>query len=62
MILCAYHLVYPNICAAEDPKFETFHTKNILLNAGIHAWMAAQYQPHDNLIFPGEIRPHRNAL
>ena len=38
--------------AAEDPEFETFYTKNILLNEGIRAWMAAQDQPHENLIFP----------
>ncbi|KAI3800931.1 hypothetical protein L1987_29031 [Smallanthus sonchifolius] len=30
----------------EDPEFETFYTKNILLNEGIRAWMAAQDQPH----------------
>ncbi|KAM0931990.1 putative photosystem antenna protein [Dioscorea sansibarensis] len=36
----------------EDPEFETFYTKNILLNEGIRAWMAAQDQPHENLIFP----------
>ncbi|KAL5645183.1 hypothetical protein ACJX0J_001227 [Zea mays] len=29
----------------------TFYTKNILLNEGIRAWMAAQDQPHENLIF-----------
>ncbi|MCD7461355.1 hypothetical protein HAX54_045949 [Datura stramonium] len=42
------------IRAAEDPEFETFYTKNILLNEGIRAWMAAQDQPHENLIFPEE--------
>jgi hypothetical protein len=26
--------------AVEDPEFETFYTKNILVNEGIHAWMA----------------------
>ncbi|MCD7462141.1 hypothetical protein HAX54_047853 [Datura stramonium] len=44
------------IRAAEDPEFETFYTKNILLNEGIRAWMAAQDQPHENLIFPEEFR------
>ncbi|KAH9623951.1 hypothetical protein KSS87_012295 [Heliosperma pusillum] len=39
---------------SEDPEFETFYTKNILLNEGIRAWMAAQDQPHENLIFPEE--------
>ncbi|BAH92539.1 Os04g0238800 [Oryza sativa Japonica Group] len=43
------------IRAAEDPEFETFYTKNILLNEGIRAWMAAQDQPHENLIFPEEL-------
>ncbi|BAH95006.1 Os10g0566500 [Oryza sativa Japonica Group] len=43
------------IRAAEDPEFETFFTKNILLNEGIRAWMAAQDQPHENLIFPEEL-------
>ncbi|CAN4101845.1 unnamed protein product [Withania somnifera] len=40
----------PNL--PEDPEFETFYTKNILLNEGIRAWMAAQDRPHENLIFP----------
>ncbi|KAH0651767.1 hypothetical protein KY284_031679 [Solanum tuberosum] len=40
------------IRTVEDPEFETFYTKNILLNEGIHAWMAAQDQRHENLIFP----------
>ena len=26
--------------AAEDPEFETFYTKNILLNEGLRNWMA----------------------
>nr|GEW63126.1 photosystem II protein D2, chloroplastic [Tanacetum cinerariifolium] len=50
------------IRAAEDPEFETFYTKNILLNEGIRAWMAAQDQPHENLIFPEEVLPRGNAL
>jgi hypothetical protein len=33
--------VSQEIRAAEDPEFETFYTKNILLNEGIRAWMAA---------------------
>ncbi|CAN6483917.1 unnamed protein product [Victoria cruziana] len=41
----------------EDPEFVAFYTKNILLNEGIHAWMAAQDQPHENLIFPEEVLP-----
>jgi hypothetical protein len=37
-----YGFVSQEIRAAEDPEFETFYTKNILLNEGIRAWMAAQ--------------------
>ncbi|KAK2985109.1 hypothetical protein RJ640_022987 [Escallonia rubra] len=43
--LRAYDFVSQEIRAAEDPEFETFYTKNILLNEGIRAWMAAQDQP-----------------
>nr|GEV79135.1 photosystem II D2 protein, chloroplastic [Tanacetum cinerariifolium] len=31
------------------------------VNKGIHAWMAAQDQPHENLIFPEEVLPRGNA-
>ncbi|KAG6539946.1 hypothetical protein Mapa_018712 [Marchantia paleacea] len=58
--LRAYDFVSQEIRAAEDPEFETFYTKNILLNEGIRAWMAAQDQPHENLVFPEEVLP-RNA-
>jgi len=54
--------VSQEIRAAEDPEFETFYTKNILLNEVIRAWMAAQDQPHENLIFPEEVLPRGNAL
>ncbi|KAG5048681.1 hypothetical protein JHK85_009784 [Glycine max] len=54
--LRAYDFVSQEIRAAEDPEFETFYINNILLNEGIRAWMAAQDQPHENLIFPEE--PH----
>jgi photosystem II P680 reaction center D2 protein len=60
--LRAYDFVSQEIRAAEDHESETFYTKNILLNEGIHAWMAAQDQPHENLIFPEEVLPHGNAL
>ncbi|RZC68913.1 hypothetical protein C5167_032126 [Papaver somniferum] len=53
--LRAYDFVSQEIRAAEDPEFETFYIKNILLNEGIRAWMAAQDQPHENLIFPEEL-------
>ena len=51
----AYDFVSQEIRAAEDPEFETFYTKNILLNEGIRAWMAAQDQPE-------EVLPRGNAL
>uniref|UniRef100_A0ACD5X6L0 Uncharacterized protein n=1 Tax=Avena sativa TaxID=4498 RepID=A0ACD5X6L0_AVESA len=60
--LRAYDFVFQEIRAAEDPEFETFYTKNILLNEGIRAWMAAQDQPHKNLIFPEEVLPCGDAL
>ncbi|KAB1670044.1 hypothetical protein ES319_1Z204500v1, partial [Gossypium barbadense] len=47
---------------SEDPEFETFYTKNILLNECIRAWMAAQDQPHENFIFLKEVLPRGNAL
>ena len=48
--------------AAEDPEFETFYTKNILLNEGIRLWMAVQDQPHENFQFPEEVLPRGNSL
>ncbi|KAJ9535615.1 hypothetical protein OSB04_un001241 [Centaurea solstitialis] len=59
--LRAYDFVSQEIRAAEDPEFETFYTKNILLNEGIRAWMAAQDQPHENLIFPEEVLPRAHV-
>ena len=46
----------------EDPEFETFYTKNILLNEGLRNWMASVDQPHENFIFPEEVLPRGNAL
>jgi photosystem II P680 reaction center D2 protein len=60
--LCANDFISQEIRAAEDPEFETFYTKNIFLNEGIRAWMVAQDQPHENLIFPEEVLPRGNAL
>ncbi|KAF1879738.1 hypothetical protein Lal_00039751 [Lupinus albus] len=60
--LRAYHFVSQEIRAAEDHEFETFYTKNILLNEGIPAWMAAQDQPHENLIFPEEVCKDPNSI
>nr|MDJ0903219.1 photosystem II D2 protein (photosystem q(a) protein) [Xenococcus sp. MO_188.B8] len=48
--------------AAEDPEFETFYTKNILLNEGLRSWMATQDQPHEQFEFPEEVLPRGNAL
>ena len=46
----------------EDPEFETFYTKNILLNEGMRAWMSSVDQPHENFVFPEEVLPRGNAL
>ena len=42
----SYDFVSQELKASEDPEFETFYTKNILLNDGIRLWMAVQDQPH----------------
>jgi photosystem II P680 reaction center D2 protein len=60
--LRSYEFISQEIKASEDPEFETFYTKNILLNEGIRAWMSAQDQPHENLVFPEEVLPRGNAL
>ncbi len=60
--LRAYDFVSQEIRAAEDPEFETFYTKNILLNEGLRAWMAPADQPHENFVFPEEVLPRGIAL
>jgi photosystem II P680 reaction center D2 protein len=60
--LRSYDFVSQEIRAAFDPEFETFYTKNQLLNEGIRAWMAAQDQPHENFYFPEEALPRGNGL
>ena len=60
--LRAYDFVSQEIRAAEDPEFETFYTKNHLLDEGIRAWMAVQDQPHEKIVFPEEVLPRGNAL
>ena len=60
--LRAYDFISQEIKAAEDPEFETFYTKNILLNEGIRSWMAVQDQPHENYQFPEEVLPRGNSL
>ena len=60
--LRAYDFVSQELKAAEDPEFETFYTKNVLLNEGIRLWMAVQDQPHENFQFPEEVLPRGNSL
>mmetsp|Transcript_88974 Transcript_88974/g.265434 ORF Transcript_88974/g.265434 Transcript_88974/m.265434 type:complete len:358 (-) Transcript_88974:12-1085(-) len=60
--LRAYDFISQEFKAAEDPEFETFYTKNILLNEGIRLWMGVQDQPHENLQFPEEVLPRGNSL
>jgi len=60
--LRSYDFVSQEIRASYDPEFETFYTKNQLLNEGIRVWMAAQDQPHENFVFPEEVLPRGNAL
>ena len=50
--LRAYDFVSQELRASEDPEFETFYTKNILLNEGLRAWMAPVDQPHEQFVFP----------
>jgi photosystem II P680 reaction center D2 protein len=59
--LRAYDFVSQEIRAAEDPEFETFYTKNILLNEGLRAWMAPVDQPGERFVFPDEVLPRGNA-
>ena len=60
--LRAYDFVSQEIRAAQDAEFETFYTKNILLNEGMRAWMATTDQPHERLVIPEEVLPRGNSL
>jgi photosystem II P680 reaction center D2 protein len=60
--LCVYDFVSQELRAAEDPEFEIFYIKNILLNEGICSWMVAQDQPYENFVFFEEVLPCGNAL
>jgi photosystem II P680 reaction center D2 protein len=60
--LRAYDFISQELKAAEDPEFETFYTKNILLNEGIRLWVSVQDQPHENFQFPEEVLPRGNSL
>ena len=53
----SYDFVSQELKASEDPEFETFYTKNVLLNDGIRIWMAVQDQSHENYQFPEEVKP-----
>ena len=60
--LRAYDFASQEVKASEDPEFETFYTKNVLLNEGVRLWMAAQDQPHEHFRLPEEVLPRGNAL
>ena len=60
--LRAYDFISQELKAGEDPEFETFYTKNILLNEGIRVWTTVQDQAHENLQFPEELLPRGNSL
>ena len=46
--LRSYDFVSQEIKAARDPEFETFYTKNNLLNEGIRIWMSTQVNIMNN--------------
>lgn len=60
--LRSYDFVSQELKAAEDPEFETFYTKNVLLNEGIRTWMCIQDQANENFQFPEEVLPRGNSL
>jgi photosystem II P680 reaction center D2 protein len=60
--LRSYDFISQELKAAEDPEYETFYTKNILLNEGIRIWMSLEDQPHENFHFPEEVLPRGNSL
>ena len=60
--LRAYDFVSQELKATEDLEFETFYTKNILLNEKIRLWMAVHDQSHEIFQFPKEVLPKGNSL
>ena len=44
--LRAYDFISQELKAGEDPEFETFYTKNILLNEGIRVWTTVLWLKH----------------
>jgi len=55
--LRAYDFVSQEIRAAQDPEYETFYTKNVLLNEGVRAWISELDQPAKKFVFPEEVLP-----
>jgi hypothetical protein len=51
--LRAYDFVSQELRAAEDAEFESFYTKNILLNEGVRGWLAPTSHNAMNPITPG---------
>ena len=45
--LGAYDFISQELKATENTEFETFYTKNILLNEEIRLWMAIHDQSHE---------------
>ena len=60
--LRAYDFLSQELKATEDLEFETFYTKNILLNERIRLWVAVHDQPHENFQFPKEVIPKGSSL
>ena len=60
--LGAYDFVSQELKATENPEFETFYTKNILLTKGIRLLMAVQDQSREIVQFPEEVLPKSNSL
>ena len=60
--LLAYDFLSQELKATEDLYFETFYTKNILLNYEIRLWIAVHDQSHENFQFPEEVLPKSNSL
>lgn len=57
--LRAYDFVSQEIYTAKDPEFETFYTKNIILNEGIRA---GEYEAHEYKLCLGMKENSESAL
>ena len=60
--LRAYDFISQELKAGEDPEFETFYTKNILLNEGIRVWTKSVLGLRSNFKFPEELLPRGNSF